>query len=101
MSLVTEPPGQRVGTLGPRASNPRVGRAGSVAVTERMLSDTCLALVGPIKLTSVEMCGHANRADEAPSLNPYKAIRTTDGRRPSDGRGRLGEHPARNTLNRG
>jgi hypothetical protein len=79
MSLVTEPPGQRVGTLGPRASNPRVGRDGSVAVTERMLGDTCLALVGPIKLTSVtEMCGHANRADEAPSLNPYKAIPTTD-----------------------
>jgi hypothetical protein len=51
-----------------------------VAVTERMLGDTCLALVGPIKLTSVEMCGHANRADEAPSLNPYKAIPTTDDR---------------------
>ena len=49
-----------------------------MAVTERMLGDTCLALVGPIKLTSVEMCGHANRADEAPSLNPYKAIPTTD-----------------------
>ena len=52
-----------------------------MAVTERMLGDTCLALVGPIKLTSVtEMCGHANRADEAPSLNPYKAIPTTDDR---------------------
>ena len=55
-----------------------------MAVTERMLGDTCLALVGPIKLTSVtEMCGHANRADEAPALNPYKAIPTTDDRRPT------------------
>jgi hypothetical protein len=75
-----------------------------VAVTERMLGDTCLALVGPIKLTSVtEMCGHANRAGDASSLNPYRVIPTTDDRRPTtvDGRGRLGEHPARITLDRG
>lgn len=55
-----------------------------MAVTERMLGDTCLALVGPIKLTSVtEMCGHANRAGDASSLNPYRVIPTTDDRRPS------------------